>query len=159
MCVHMCACERHRQWKSEFGKYCECLKKVLFYKLEKLRRRRTQLKKKVRWQIKSFILGLGRLLLCNILKTRNTKGGYSVSDSPFMHLYYKKCASSSKLAILSKVLQFQLGICLSGLALFTVLFLWPFLVCSSLGGHSGVFLCGGGFERGSFVSSILDFGE
>lgn len=46
MCVHICACERHRQWKSEFGKYCECLKKVLFYKLEKLSRRRTQLKKK-----------------------------------------------------------------------------------------------------------------
>lgn len=85
--------------------------------------------------------------------------GCCASDSPFMHLYYKKCASSSKLTILSKVLQFQLGICLSGLALFTVPLAPPFLVCSSLGVHSGVFLWDGGLKEGVIVSSILDFGE
>lgn len=60
----------------------------------------------------------------------------SGSDSTFMPLYYKKCASSSKLTVLSKVLQLQLGICLSGLALFTG---WWFLFLVFFGGEGGVY--------------------
>ena len=80
----------------------------------------------------------------------------SGSDSTFMHLYYKKCASSSKLTVLSKVLQLQLGICLSGLALFTG---WWFLFLVFLagegclflpGGPSGVFFCGVWWWRREF---------
>ena len=80
----------------------------------------------------------------------------SGSDSTFMHLYFKKCASSSKLTVLSKVLQLQLGICLSGLALFTG---WWFLFlvffqrrgCLFLpGGPSGVFFCGVWWWRREF---------
>ena len=80
----------------------------------------------------------------------------SGSDSTFMHLYFKKCASSSKLTVLSKVLQLQLGICLSGLALCTG---WWFLFlvffqrrgCLFLpGGPSGVFFCGVWWWRREF---------
>ena len=80
----------------------------------------------------------------------------SGSDSTFMHLYYKKCASSSKLTVLSKVPQLQLGICLSGLALFTG---WWFLFLVFLagegclflpGGPSGVFFCGVWWWRREF---------
>lgn len=73
-----------------------------------------------------------------------------------MHLYYKKCASSSKLTILSKVLQFQLGICLSGLALFTVPPSPPFGLFLPGGPQWGVFV-GWGFERGSYCEFYFGF--
>lgn len=50
---------RLREWKSEFKKCCESLKKVVFYKHKKLSYRRRELKKKVRWQIKYFFPGSG----------------------------------------------------------------------------------------------------
>lgn len=85
---------------------------------------------------KSFILGLGGYSCATYFRPRqsgNTKRGgckSSASDGTFMHLYYKKCASSSKLTVLSKVLEVQLGSCLSGLALFTCwvfFFFWSVL--------------------------------
>lgn len=65
----------------------------------------------------------------------------SASDSTFMHLYYKKCASTSKLTVLSKVLQLQLGICISGLALFTGWWVFWGGSVSPRGSQWGVF-CG-----------------
>lgn len=38
-------------------------------------------------------------------------------------------------------------------------FLPDFLVCSSLGGHSGVLFVGWGMKEGAFLNSILDLGE
>lgn len=83
----------------------------------------------------------------------------SASDSTFMHLYYKKCASTSKLTVLSKVLQLQLGICISGLALFTGWWVFWGGICFSPGVPVGCFLWGVVMKEGVFVSSILDFGE
>lgn len=65
-----------------------------------------------------------------------------------MHLYDQKRASSSKLTGLSRVPPLQLGICLSGLALFTGCFL---LVCSSLGGRSEGVFCGVGVWKREFL--------
>lgn len=175
MCMHVYMCESKTDSGSLYLEECyESLKMIVFHKLcEKRSHRRPQLKKYiVRWQIESFILGLGGYSCATYFRLRhsgNTKRGWcnsSASDSTFMHLYYKKCASSSKLTVMSKVLEVQLGICLSGLALFTcwVLFFFFFWVCFSLvvvvvGWHSGMFLEKVGEKERVFVSSILVIGE
>lgn len=81
----------------------------------------------------------------------------SASDSTFMHLYYKKCASSSKLTVLSKVPQFTAG----DLSFRAGSIYWLFFTGLFLPGGPqwGCFLWGGGLKEGVFVSSILDFGE
>lgn len=83
----------------------------------------------------------------------------SDSDRPLKHLYYKKCDSSSKLTVLSKVLQLELGICLSALALFTgccFFFLYVCLFLPGEGAQWGVFV-GWRFERGSFCEFYFGF--
>lgn len=98
--------------------------------------------------------------LCNILMPRHQATLEMLRllclIQTFRHLYYKKCASSSKLTVLSKVLELQLGICLSGMAVFTEFF---FFASYSVGGVT----VGHFFKReekeGIIVSSILDFGE
>lgn len=158
MCMHMCGCVRYRQWKFEFGKCFKSLKKVVFYEHhETLSHRRSSFLKNGQMANWVFYFGSGEatLVQCTLdEKHQRGCGISSASDSTFMHLYYKKCASSSKLTVLSKVLQLQLGICLSGLALVTG---WWFF-------WGGLFLPGGSLwgaviKEGVFVSSILDFSE
>lgn len=94
--------------------------------------------------------------LCDLLRPRHqaTLGMLRFLCLRFMHLYYKKCASSSNLTVLSKMLELQLGICLSGLALFTGFFFFLFfLLLSPGGGHSGFFL----FFRGKSGRSYCEF--
>lgn len=115
------------------------------------------IKKKKKNTVQVFYSGSGEATPAQYTLDKKHQRGCcrpSASDSTFLHLYYKKCASSSKLTVLSKVPPLQLGICLSGLALFTGCFL---LVCSSWGAVVGVFLVGWGLERGSFCEFYFGF--
>lgn len=151
-------------WKSENDSFPQTLRKTKSQKA-------TIKKIYGQMQIESFILGLGGYSCAIYLRPRqsgNTKRGgcnSSASEGTFMHLYYKKCASSSKLTVLSKALEVQLGICLSGLALFTCCFFFFFRSAPPWwwwwwwwGGTVGCFLKRGEKE-GVFVSSILVIGE
>lgn len=97
--------------------------------------------------------------LCNILRPRPQAIlgmlQFLCLRQTFMHLYYKKCASSSKLTVLSKVLESQLGLCLSGLPLFTG-FLF-FLLLLPWGGTVGAFI-EEGWEGRSFCEFYFGFG-
>lgn len=115
----------------------------------------------VRWWIKSFILGLGRLLLCNVLWMSNAKGGAAFLLPQMVHLciciiknvpalassqHWAKCYSYSWEFVFR-------------LALFTGW--WVFFggrVCFSLGGGAGgVFVVGCDDERGSFCEFYFGF--
>lgn len=160
----MCVCVRHREWKLEFGKCCKNTKKVAFLHTWKIKSQKSRIGKKSsdgKLSLSFWVWEATPVQYTRVKKHQRGCCNASDSDRPLKHLYYKKCDSSSKLTVLSKVLQLELGICLSALALFTgCCFFFCMCVCSFLGrGHSGVFLWGGGLKEGVFVSSILDFGE